>query len=145
MTKPEVGTRYTSLAVAKMAILEWIVDNGQSFKVSKAASTVWVALCRDNGCSFRVRIMANEDGARITKFTEHNCPHSTHQGFRQANSVSLLAKRHRSTVVDNRNITPKQLKSNEKVQNANQIPYLQAWRTREVLRQEIEGDEQASF
>lgn len=31
------------------------------------------------------------------------------------------------------------------MQNANTIPYLQAWRTREHLRQEIEGNEEEAF
>lgn len=104
--KPAVGESYPTIQDAKTAILEWIVDNGQSFKVSKATRGFWVAVCRDPQCSFRVRIAQRDESAYITKFEDYNCPYSTHQNFRQARSVALLSSRHRVAVVDNREITP---------------------------------------
>jgi hypothetical protein len=70
----------------------------------------------------------------------------THQNFRLTYSAKFLAERHRQAVVDNREILPSQIRSTERIQfgNAN-ISYQQAWRTREVLRLEIEGDEAKSF
>ena len=76
---------------------------------------------------------------------EHTCPHSTHQNFRQAHSVSYLLDSHQTAVVDNRDITPRQLQSNEKWQKGNQINYLQAWRVREKVREKVERNEQGSF
>ena len=145
MASLKVSTRFESLEAGKKAVLEMVVSQGESFKVSKAASMFWVAVCKLSACFFRVRIVKNNDGARITKLTEHNCPHSTHQNFRQAHSVSFLTSNHQTAVIDNREITPRQVQSNERLQNGNQINYLQAWRVRENIRKELEGDEQDSF
>jgi len=66
--------------------------------------------------------------------------------FRQANSASFLADRHRETVADNREILPAQIQSTERIHHRNAgVSYQQAWRTREVLRTELEGDEAQCF
>ena len=49
-------------------------------------------------------------------------------------------------VVENRNTLPAQIRSIERVQFGNRgVSYQQAWRTREALRAELEGDEASSF
>lgn len=130
---------------AKKEVLAWAVENGVSYKVSKAASTFWVAVCRARDCSFKVRIAKDRDGARITKMEDHNCPYHTHQNFRLAHSVGHLSSLHRAAVVDNRTITSRQIQSNERLQHVNMISYKQAWRTREKLRQDLDGDEEMAF
>ena len=96
-------------------------------------------------CPFRIRIAKDKDGAKITKMEEHSCPYSTHDDFRKAHSVAYLAPQHQAAVMDNRAITPRQIQSNERLTHGNRISYMQAWRTREQLQQEIEGDEKTSF
>src|SRR5205085_11990717 len=71
---------------------------------------------------------------------------AVHKNFGQAHSVAFLVSRHRTSVVDNREILPKQIQSVERIQHGNfGVSYQQAWRTREALRQELEGDETEGF
>ena len=145
MANIEVGTRFSAIDEAKIAVREWAVEQNLSYKVVKAASAFWVLGCRSSECSFCLRISVNEDGARITKKEDHTCPHTTHQNFRQAHSVAHLAATHRSAVADNRDIAPKQIQSNERLQKGNIVTYKQAWRAREEIRRELQGEKTDTF
>jgi hypothetical protein len=59
--------------------------------------------------------------------------------------VAYLAEHHRAAVIDNRNITVAQIRSNERLQFSNTITYQQAHRTIKALQEEIDGDEADSF
>jgi hypothetical protein len=48
---------------------------------------------------------------------------------------------HRASVNSNRDITTAQIQANEKERFGNDISYMAAYRTREKLREEIEGKE----
>jgi len=52
---------------------------------------------------------------------------------------------HHAAVIDNRNITAKQIQSNERLQYNNTISYQQAYRTIKAIIQEIDGDEAECF
>jgi hypothetical protein len=56
-----------------------------------------------------------------------------------------LKSHHRASVIDNRNITPATIRSNERLQYSNNISYMQAWRTIQAFLQEIDGDESDCF
>ena len=64
MASIEVGTRFSTIDEAKVAVREWAIDQSLSYKVLKAASAFWVLGCRSSECPFRIRIAINEDGAR---------------------------------------------------------------------------------
>ncbi len=103
-------------------------------------------MCRDEeNCKFRIRVSDVEGKGKITVNEPHPCPPETHANWHVANSVRILAQHHRNAVVDNRNIPPCQIISNERLQHGNTVPYYQAWQTRKALRREIEGSEAESF
>ena len=52
---------------------------------------------------------------------------------------------HRASVNANRDIITVQIKANEKERFSNDIGYMVAYRTREKLREEIEGREEDDF
>ena len=52
---------------------------------------------------------------------------------------------HRASVNTNRDIITAQIKANEKERFGNDISYMAAYRTREKLREEIEGKEEDDF
>ena len=52
---------------------------------------------------------------------------------------------HRASINTNRDITTAQIKANEKERFGNNIGYMAAYRTREKLREEIEGREEDDF
>jgi hypothetical protein len=59
--------------------------------------------------------------------------------------VQFLKAHHRASVIDNRNITPAIVCSNERLQYSNEISYIQAWRTIQALLVEIDSDERDCF
>ena len=104
----------------------------------------YVVVCYDDFYKFRIHAAALK-GLKycIMLYMSHSCSPAVHQNFGQAHSVAFLVSRHRTAVVDNREILPKQIQSVERIQHGNfGVSYQQAWRTREALRQELEGDEQ---
>ena len=60
-------------------------------------------------------------------------------------SRSNTTAHHRASVIDNRNITARQIMSNERLQYSNNISYRQAYRTISALLTEIDGDEVECF
>ena len=132
---------------AKAAVQAFVMDCGESFIVSHADRTRYILACRNTICKFTIRISVLK-GSKIsvTRYTPHTCSPIIHQNFRSAHSVAYLLERNRSAVADNREIQPAQIQSNELLQFANSgVSYQQAWRVREALREEIEGDEIGGF
>ncbi len=140
-----VGTVYPSPKDAIDAVFSMISARGESFLVKKSEKKRWIATCRNKDCHFRIRISTVAGTGKITINEPHSCPPESHANWHSANSVRVLAQHHRKAVVDNRNIAPRQIISNERLQHGNTVPYHQAWRTREALRQEMEGSEEESF
>ncbi len=59
--------------------------------------------------------------------------------------IAYLAEHHQAAVIDNRNITVAQIRSNERLQFSNTITYQQAHCTIKALQEEIDSDEADSF
>lgn len=123
---------FPSMEEGRRAVLVWTVARGESWKVLKARKDIWVAVCRDAACPFRVRLSVIKGETKVTVLTMHNCPTSIHKNFRLARSRRLRALNHSAAVVDNRGLPPQQIQSAERLQNGNQVSYEQACRTEEV-------------
>jgi hypothetical protein len=141
-----VGQVYKSLEEAKLAVLDWVVERGESYSVKKAKSKIWLAVCRADNCDFHIRISMQKTGeAVLTVLKLHQCSPLTHMNWKPAHSVEFLQERHRAVIVDNREIQPKQLQATERLQYGNAISYRQAHRVHEAIRQETEGNEADTF
>jgi hypothetical protein len=81
----------------------------------------------------------------ITVLTPYSCSPAVHFKFKQLNSVEYLAPHHRASVIDNRNITIAQIRSNERLHFNNEITYKQAYCTKQALLKELDGDEAEAF
>ena len=101
MAAIKIGTRFSSVEEGKQAVLAYMVEQGLSYKVSKAARVWWVAVCKIKDCLFRICIARDNGRARITKWEEHNCSYSTHDDFRKAHLVAYFASQHQAAVVNN--------------------------------------------
>src|SRR5258708_35934580 len=84
-------------------------------------------------------------GVTITHAKPHTCSPATHFQARNTHAVQLLLPHHRAPVVDNPKISIKQIQSNERLQFHNTISYQQAYRVKEVVLQELWGDESECF
>jgi hypothetical protein len=56
-----------------------------------------------------------------------------------------LKDHHRASVIDNRDITPAQIRSDERLRFSNYINYQQAYQVKKALLKEIEGQEADCF
>lgn len=83
----------------------------------------------------------------MSVLTPHTCPRITYAKSPLGHSVKFLSSNGRSRVIvtEDRDIKPKQLVSEERLDRENKINYQQAHRLREKLRDDIFGDELLSF
>jgi hypothetical protein len=81
----------------------------------------------------------------ITVLVPYSYSPAIHYKSKQAHSVEYLAPHHRASVIDNQSITITQIRLNERLHFSNEIGYLQAYRTKQALLKELDGDEAEAF
>ena len=97
-------------------------------------------------CSFKLRVASKHSLFRITSYTLHDCPPSTHANFKQRNSAWYLASLVEREITINRKIKPKEIRERARIYHKLQrVPYMPAWRARERFLDTLNGDEGASF
>jgi hypothetical protein len=119
---------FESLQAVCSAVRSYIVEQGESYRVTHSNAQRQILACRDKTCKFHVRTtVLKEPKYRVTQFIPHTCSPATHQGFHEANSVTLLVSYHRADIADNREIQPRQIQSMERIQYGNaSVSYQQA-------------------
>jgi MULE transposase domain/MuDR family transposase len=142
----QIGDTFPDILAAKNAIHSFMASNAESFKTAHSDKTRVILLCKLDGCLFRIRAFdTKKRGVTITHLVPHSCSPATHYTSSAANALSYLLPHHRATVIDNPRITPKQIQSNERLQFSNKIPYQQAYRAKQAIRDEIWGNESDCF
>jgi hypothetical protein len=144
-----LSTSWPNITDAKKAVKIWILDCGESWASSTQNNKTRLQLqCLLSTCTFYIRIAQQKKANlyRITPYTPHNCPPSTHANFKQRNSAWYLASLVERDVTINRQIKRKEIRERTGIYHRLQdVPYMPAWRARERLRDIIDGDEGASF
>jgi hypothetical protein len=136
---------FLSIQAAREAIQQHVLDEGESYKTEKSDKQRFVIVCKDDNCKFRIHAAVSEkEVVSITVFKPHSCSPAIHYKSWQSQSIKYLMNHHHAAVIDNRNITAKQIQSNECLQY-NTISYQQAYRTIRAIIQEIDGDEAECF
>jgi hypothetical protein len=132
----ELGDRFESIEAACEAVKAFILDQGESFRTVASDKTRYILRCKDKPCSFRIRATLHKKDSKIgrtttpvsiTRLKPHTCSPATHYSTKQSQSVEYLVGHHRASVIDNRNITVAQIRSNERLQFNNKISYMQAY------------------
>lgn len=137
---------FPSIEAARKAIKQHVLDDSESYKTKKSDKHRFIIICKDNDCNFRIRAAESEKQVvSITVFKLHSCSPTIHYKSRQSQLIKYLVAHHRAAVIDNRNITAKQIQSNERLQYNNAISYQQAYRTIKAIIEEIDGDEAECF
>jgi hypothetical protein len=143
------GDRFESLDAARNAVKAFVLDQGESFTTVASDKKRYIIRCKDKACEFRIRATlhkkASETPTSITRLIPHSCSPAVHYKSKQSQSVEYLAAHHRASVIDNRNITVAQIRSNERLQFNSEISYKQAYRTKQALLRELDGDEDEAF
>ena len=144
------GDLFSTMAEARDLINRSVIDKGESYKIVCSNQKSHVICCRsakgENGCQFYISAsLIKSQDIRIGTMRPHSCNPHTHYKFKQLQSIWYLMPHHRASVNSNRDITTAQIKANEKERFGNDISYMAAYRTREKLREEIEGKEEDDF
>lgn len=141
-----IGDTFLDISAAKLAIQTFVANNKETSKTLHSDKTRISLGCKESTCEFRIwAIDSKRRGVYITHLTPHTCNPATYYIAPNTNSLQFLLPHHRASVADNPKITTKQIQSNERLQYSNTIPYLQAYRVREALLEEIWGNESESF
>ena len=139
---------WDNIADAKKAIKTWILDRYESWAPAHHNDKKRLQLnCRSKTCDFYIRVAKRKDGFYgLITYTPHNCPPSTHNGFKERNSAWYLASRIERDVAINHHIKPKEIQQRAGLYHQLQrVPYISAWRARERLHDIIHGNEGTSF
>jgi hypothetical protein len=124
-----IGDKFPNTQEARDAINRSILDDGESYKVYKLDSKRRILQCKEKSCTFSIRAaFSKKNGVSITKISLYCSRPTVHYKNKQSSSLWFLKEHYRATVLDNRNITAKQIQSNERLQHANNISYRQALR-----------------
>ena len=140
-----INDMFSSSEEARQTIRRYIIDDSESYSFYKSDQRRCIITCKAVGCRFRIRASKTKKGVKITIKIPHTCTPATHYNSRPSHSIWYLKDHHRASVIDNRNITPAQIRSNERLQFGNTIPYKQAWRVKQGLLEELEGQEADCF
>jgi MuDR family transposase len=131
---------FTSIAEARKAINHYVLDDGESYWVYKSDSKRYILVCKDKSCSFVIRVWCTKKtGVTITQLKLHICCPTVYYKNKQTSALWFLKDYHCAFVVDNCDITPAQIQSNERLQFNNSLSYIQAYRVKQALLVEIEG------
>lgn len=147
MATLHTGDLFSSMEEARDHINRYVIDKGESYKVICSNKKSHVLGCRSakggNSCQFYISAgLIKSQDIRISTTRTHSCNPHTHYKFKQLQSTWYVI---RASVSTNRDITTAQIKANEKERFGNDISYMAAYRTREKLREEIEGKEEDDF
>ena len=122
-----VRDQFDSMVEARDAVRRFILDDGESYGYgpgSKSDKKRTIMTCKETTCKFRIRIIAGKKGVKVTKMLPHTCTPATHYKSKPVHSMWYLKEHHRASIIDNRDITPAQIRSNERLRFSNQISYM---------------------
>jgi hypothetical protein len=129
-----VGDKFPNIQEAREAINRSVLDHGESYRVYKSDSKRYILQCKDMSCTFSIRAaFSKKIGVSITKISPYSCRPTVHYENKKSSSLWFLKEHHRATVLDNRNITAKQIQSDERLRHNNRISYRQALRVVSTL------------
>jgi hypothetical protein len=149
MASIEIGQSFASLVAAKAAIKLVISEKHESFIIDYSDKTRFRIMCpmrKQSDCDFQVRATdSKKHGVTITHTKPHTGSRATHFEARNTHAVQFLLPHRKASVVDNPKISIKKIQSNERLQFKNTISYQQAYRLKQVILQELWGDESECF
>ena len=142
-----ISQEWNSISEAKQTVRQWLRKQGFSSKTSKNNSKRWILVYKERNtsfdCSFKIRI--NKGGpkgqtwAKLSILNPHTCLSSTHydsKASKSSKSVSLDPY-YKTILLDNPDIKPSRIRSEERLRFGNNIPYYTAWNALQLLKANI--------
>ena len=144
-----VGRTFDSKEDAKEAIHAAILKAGQSWRVARGKKDTYAVKCFSNkdkndnpfDCKFRVHVArTNHDDWEIRTSRPHTCPSQAHRGFtRGKQAVKNVLPRHLEAIAAEPSTKPKSIQTRERLQQGNQLSYMQSWRTKQKALETSQG------
>lgn len=125
-----------------------IAEKGHSYKVQTSNKSVWALICSGKekyNCNFAIRVTGDEVGAKLVTLHPHTCPASVHTGWKVLNSKKFIGGHQETSIASDSKIKPKAIQNTERLQWANPVSYMAAWRTRKHIQAKVEGTIQQQF
>jgi hypothetical protein len=140
-----IGTQFDTVAKAREAIIRYVLDRGESYVCGKSDKKRYYVKC--NSCEFFIGAAERSNGVIIYRNDPHTCSPDTHyeRGKKQAGNKRYTAPHHKAAVIDNRNITIKQIQTDERLRHGNSLTYMQARRAKEEILKELDGNEEETY
>jgi hypothetical protein len=131
----QLGDQFESIDAACKRVKAFVLDQGESFLTVASNKKRYIIRCKEKPCDFWIqatlykkkKIGRTTTPVSITCLKPHTCNPATHYKSKQSQSVEYLAGHHRASIINNRNITIAQIRSNERLQFGNYISYKQAY------------------
>ena len=144
-----VGRIFDSKEDAKEAIHTAILKAGQSWRVARGKKDVYAVKCFSNkgkndnlfDCKFRIHVTRNDhDDWEIRTSRPHTCPSQAHRGFtRGKQAVKNVLPRFLEAIAAEPSTKPKSIQTRERLQQGNQISYMQSWRVKQKALDTSQG------
>jgi hypothetical protein len=98
----QVGDVFDLMDSARSAIRSYILNQGESFKVFKSEKRLYILVCKDPDCHFRLCCIRSSKGVvKITKMDLHSCGPAIHYRNRQSQSVNHLLEHYYASILNN--------------------------------------------
>jgi hypothetical protein len=143
-----IGQTFEDMDSAWYTTTAAIAARGESYKVRTKNAKVWEVICRQREeyvCEFKIRITNRKGIVKLITLIPHRCPPSCHNGWSVPQSVRFLSRHHTKPVRVDRNIKPRAIQTDERINHKHKINYKQAWRTRKHCRGVIDGDTKLQY
>ena len=135
-----MGQEFETISKTRDTIKSIIIDAGLSYKKLKSNHMCYLLVCKDNTCmlayffymivlkyigSFRIRVLylRRLGITRITIYKPYTYSFVTHTNFRQLNTVSYTLSYHINSISQDRNLKPRHITNQERLQYSNQLSY----------------------
>jgi len=107
---------FATIAEAREAINRHVLDDGESYRVYKTDTKRHILLCKDKSCSFTIRAWrTKKTGVTITQLKPYSCCLIVYYNNKQSLALWFLKDYYLASVVDNHDITPAQIQSDERL------------------------------
>jgi hypothetical protein len=111
-----IGDRFASIQEVREAINQSILSDSKLYRVYRSDSKYHVVQCKEKSCSFSIQaVFSKKIGITITKISPHCCRPTVHFKNKQSSSLWFQKEHHHAPVLDNRNVTAKQIQSDKRL------------------------------
>jgi hypothetical protein len=111
-----VGDNFSNITLANKAIKDFVANNSESWKATYSDKQRFnIVCCTANICKFRIKaVNSKKKSVVITYLESYTCFSTNHFTASNTNNLKFIILYYRASIVDNPDITFKQIQSNKR-------------------------------